>query len=64
MLINFVIFSALSRFLYFKYTAKKIGKKNWTVADIFKYTVVKNTPNKVIFIFEDKEWTALQVCKI
>uniref|UniRef100_A0A2S2PJ50 Long-chain-fatty-acid--CoA ligase n=1 Tax=Schizaphis graminum TaxID=13262 RepID=A0A2S2PJ50_SCHGA len=52
---------ALCRFYYFLYTAKKLGKKNWTVSDVFKYKVVKNTPHKVLFVFEDKEWTALQV---
>lgn len=52
---------ALSRYYYFLYTAKKLGKNNWTVADVFKHMVVKNTPHKVLFAFEDKEWTALQV---
>ncbi|XP_050430867.1 long-chain fatty acid transport protein 4 [Adelges cooleyi] len=52
---------ALCRYFYFLYTAKKLEKSNWTVADLFKNTVVKNTPNKVIFFFENKEWTALQV---
>ncbi|XP_050527097.1 long-chain fatty acid transport protein 4-like isoform X2 [Daktulosphaira vitifoliae] len=52
---------ALSRYLYFLYTSKKIEKRNWTIADIFKNTVVKINPNKVIFIFEEKEWTAIQV---
>ncbi|XP_015370399.1 PREDICTED: long-chain fatty acid transport protein 4-like [Diuraphis noxia] len=52
---------ALFRYYYFLYTAKKLGKKNWTVADVFKHKVVKNTPHKVLFVFEDKEWTALQV---
>ncbi|VVC45602.1 AMP-binding, conserved site,AMP-dependent synthetase/ligase [Cinara cedri] len=53
--------NALFRYYYFLHTAKRFAKKNWTVADIFKNTVVKNTPHKVIYIFEDKEWTALQV---
>ncbi|XP_027840257.2 long-chain fatty acid transport protein 4-like [Aphis gossypii] len=52
---------ALCRFYYFLYTAKKLGKKNWTVADVFKHNIVKNNPHKVLFVFEDKEWTALQV---
>lgn len=52
---------ALYSYLHFLYTTKKLAKNNWTVADIFKHTVVKNTPHKVIFIFEDKEWTALQI---
>ncbi|KAL4100912.1 hypothetical protein QTP88_020937 [Uroleucon formosanum] len=52
---------ALCRYYYFLYTAKKLGKNNWTVADVFKHRVVKNTPHKVLFAFEDKEWTALQV---
>lgn len=55
---------ALYSYLYFLYTTKKLAKNNWTVADIFKHTVVKNTPHKVIFVFEDKEWTALQVRKL
>jgi len=38
-----------------------MGKNNWTVADVFKHKVVKNNPHKVLFIFEEKEWTALQV---
>ncbi|XP_025198845.1 long-chain fatty acid transport protein 4-like [Melanaphis sacchari] len=52
---------ALCRYYYFLYTAKKLSKKNWTVADVFKHKVVKNTPFKVLFVFEDKEWTALQI---
>lgn len=54
---------ALCRYYYFLYTAKKLGKKNWTVADVFKHMIVKNNPHKVLFIYEDKEWTTLQVIK-
>lgn len=37
-------------------------RKNLNIADIFRERVAKH-PNKVCFIFEDKEWTFAQVRK-
>ena len=56
----FFVFSALFNYLRFLYSVRSYSKNNDSVADIFK-RVVKKNPNKVLFIFEDKEWTATQV---
>ncbi|XP_014278846.1 long-chain fatty acid transport protein 4 [Halyomorpha halys] len=53
--------TAVSRYLLFLLSVRKISKGNKTVAQVFKEDVVQKNPNKVLFIFEGKEWTAGQV---
>lgn len=53
---------ALSRYLRFLWSVRSYSAADLSVADIFKEVVRKN-PDKVLFVFEDKEWTATQVDK-
>ncbi|KAI5742627.1 hypothetical protein M8J77_009376 [Diaphorina citri] len=51
---------ALQRYLRFLWAARRVAQKDLTIADIFREHAVRS-PNKVIFIFENTEWTAQQV---
>ncbi|XP_045458927.1 long-chain fatty acid transport protein 4-like [Melitaea cinxia] len=42
------------------WTAKKFSSKNWTLPDIFHYTVLKH-PDKPCFLFQDEVWTFREV---
>ncbi|XP_026687034.1 long-chain fatty acid transport protein 4-like [Diaphorina citri] len=51
---------ALQRYLRFLWAARRVAQKDLTIADIFREHAVRS-PNKVIFMFENTEWTAQQV---
>lgn len=54
-------FRALTCYLRFLYSVRSYSRIDASVADIFRERVLKKNPNKVLFVFEDKEWTAAQV---
>lgn len=51
---------ALQRYLMFLWKARRVAAKNLTIADIFREHAVRS-PNKVVFMFENTEWTAQEV---
>jgi hypothetical protein len=53
-------YRALQRYLRFLWAARRVAQKDLTIADIFREHAVRS-PNKVIFMFENTEWTAQQV---
>lgn len=55
-----LFYRALSRYLRFLWSVRSYSAADLSIADIFKEVVRKN-PDKVLFVFEDKEWTATQV---
>uniref|UniRef100_A0A8D8QZL4 long-chain-fatty-acid--CoA ligase n=2 Tax=Cacopsylla melanoneura TaxID=428564 RepID=A0A8D8QZL4_9HEMI len=52
--------TALQRYLRFLWKARRVADKDLTVADIFREHAVRS-PSKVVFMFENTEWTALEV---
>lgn len=57
---NIYLFRALVRYIKLLLQIRAFSKKDVSVADVFRQHVSKH-PNKVCFIFEDKEWTFAQV---
>ncbi|XP_014253178.1 long-chain fatty acid transport protein 4-like isoform X1 [Cimex lectularius] len=52
--------TALLRYLLFLMSVRRLSKRNMCIGEIFRENVAKN-PNKVCFIFEDREWTLKEV---
>ncbi|XP_075213342.1 long-chain fatty acid transport protein 4-like [Lycorma delicatula] len=52
--------TALQRYLFFLWSVRQLSKKDISIGEIFRQNASKH-PNKVCFIFEDKEWTFAQV---
>ncbi|RZF40359.1 hypothetical protein LSTR_LSTR008789 [Laodelphax striatellus] len=52
--------TALSRYLIFLWSVRQLSRKDLSIGEIFRRNATKH-PNKVCFIFEDKEWTFAQV---
>lgn len=52
--------TALIRYILFLYTTRRYNNRDMCIGDIFRENATKR-PNKVAYIFEDKEWTLAQV---
>ncbi|XP_073987990.1 long-chain fatty acid transport protein 4-like isoform X4 [Rhodnius prolixus] len=51
---------ALVRYILFLLSVRRLSRRNMCIGEIFRENVKKN-PNKVCFVFEDKEWTLGEV---
>ncbi|XP_073987988.1 long-chain fatty acid transport protein 4-like isoform X3 [Rhodnius prolixus] len=52
--------TALVRYILFLLSVRRLSRRNMCIGEIFRENVKKN-PNKVCFVFEDKEWTLGEV---
>lgn len=52
--------TALVRYILFLLSVRRLSRRNMCIGEIFRENAKKN-PNKVCFIFEDKEWTLGEV---